>query len=67
MSKFALLFFFLSSIIHASEFNNDIVQSLVERTTHKVIYDGSYVSLAYPNGDVPEGTGVCTDVIIRAY
>ena len=29
-------------------------------------YDPSYVSLRYPNGDVPRGTGACTDVIIRA-
>lgn len=29
-------------------------------------YDGSYVSLRYPNGDVPIHTGVCTDVVIRA-
>ncbi len=67
MSKFVLLFFLLSSTIQASEFNKDIVLSLIDRTTHKVTYDGSYVSLAYPNGDVPKGIGVCTDVIIRAY
>ncbi len=30
-------------------------------------YDGAYVNLAYPNGDVLEERGVCTDVIIRAY
>jgi uncharacterized protein YijF (DUF1287 family) len=30
-------------------------------------YDGSYRSIAYPNGDVPREVGVCTDVIIRAY
>lgn len=30
------------------------------------IYDGSYVSLKYPGGDVPMERGVCTDVIIRA-
>src|ERR1044071_2421113 len=30
-------------------------------------YDGSYRRIAYPNGDVPRETGVCTDVIIRAY
>jgi uncharacterized protein len=30
-------------------------------------YDGAYVRLAYPNGDVPRTTGVCTDVVIRAY
>ena len=30
-------------------------------------YDGRYVSIAYPGGDVPRHTGVCTDVLIRAY
>ncbi|MBW8367113.1 MAG: DUF1287 domain-containing protein, partial [Arenimonas sp.] len=29
-------------------------------------YDGSYVRLAYPGGDVPADRGVCTDVVIRA-
>lgn len=29
-------------------------------------YDASYVSLNYPNGDVPKGRGACTDVIVRA-
>ena len=29
-------------------------------------YDGSYVRLAYPGGDVPVERGVCTDVVIRA-
>lgn len=32
-----------------------------------IIYDPSYVSIAYPNGDVPAHTGVCTDVVIRTY
>ena len=30
-------------------------------------YDGSYVRLVYPGGDVPIESGVCTDVLIRAY
>ncbi len=30
------------------------------------IYDGSYVALKYPGGDVPLERGVCTDVVIRA-
>jgi len=30
-------------------------------------YDGAYRRLAYPGGDVPVRTGVCTDVVIRAY
>jgi uncharacterized protein YijF (DUF1287 family) len=29
-------------------------------------YDPAYVSLAYPNGDLPIERGVCTDVVIRA-
>lgn len=29
-------------------------------------YNGAYVRLAYPNGDVDRQTGVCTDVIVRA-
>jgi uncharacterized protein len=29
-------------------------------------YDGSYRRLAYPGGDPPLATGVCTDVIVRA-
>ena len=67
MSKLAFFIFFFSSAINASEFNEDIVSSLIERTTQNVIYDGSYLSISYPNGDVPKGIGVCTDVIIRAY
>ncbi len=30
-------------------------------------YDPAYVPLAYPGGDVDQKTGICTDVIIRAY
>ena len=29
-------------------------------------YDPAYVSLKYPNGDIPKERGVCTDVVIRA-
>jgi len=67
MSKLSILLLFLSSTLNASEFNRDIVSSLIERTNHNVTYDGSYLSIPYPNGDVPKNIGVCTDVIIRAY
>jgi uncharacterized protein YijF (DUF1287 family) len=30
-------------------------------------YDPAYRRIPYPNGDVPRETGVCTDVVIRAY
>jgi uncharacterized protein YijF (DUF1287 family) len=67
MRKVAFLLFFFNFALNASEFNRDIVSSLIERTTHDVTYDGSYLSIPYPNGDVPPNIGVCTDVVIRAY
>lgn len=30
-------------------------------------YDPAYRSLVYPGGDVPPETGVCTDVVVRAF
>jgi len=30
-------------------------------------YNGAYKKLSYPNGDVDISTGVCTDVVIRAF
>lgn len=30
-------------------------------------YDPRYVKIPYPNGDLPRSTGVCCDVIVRAY
>ena len=30
-------------------------------------YDPAYVALDYPGGDVPEKTGVCSDVVVRAF
>ncbi len=56
-----------SSILSADTFEKVFVKSAIERTTHQVTYDGSYFSIAYPNGDVPPSLGVCTDVIIRSY
>jgi uncharacterized protein YijF (DUF1287 family) len=39
----------------------------IERTRHNIRYDPAYVRIPYPGGDVPAGTGVCTDEVIRAY
>jgi uncharacterized protein YijF (DUF1287 family) len=44
-----------------------LAAAAIERTRHRVTYDGSYHRLAYPMGDVPVNIGVCTDVVIRAY
>ena len=44
-----------------------LVNAAIERTQHSVQYDGSYHSIPYPMGDVPDNIGVCTDVVIRSY
>jgi uncharacterized protein len=50
-----------------SAFLDKLVEAAIERTSHEVRYDQSYFKIDYPNGDVPEGVGVCTDEVIRAY
>ncbi|MBX7173644.1 MAG: DUF1287 domain-containing protein [Pyrinomonadaceae bacterium] len=54
-----------------TEIQNDsvkkLLESAVEQTTLTKSYDPSYVVLPYPNGDVPIETGVCSDVVIRAF
>ncbi|CAM4279730.1 DUF1287 domain-containing protein [Zobellia nedashkovskayae] len=45
----------------------DLSDGALELTEQNVIYDPSYFSIDYPNGDVPSDKGVCTDVVIRAY
>ncbi|NOQ36494.1 MAG: DUF1287 domain-containing protein [Methylococcaceae bacterium] len=49
------------------DFSKKLVVAALERTTHEVRYDGSYLRLDYPNGDVPDNIGVCTDVVVRVY
>lgn len=39
----------------------------ISRTHTSVMYDGRYIPIRYPNGDVPSNIGVCSDVVIRAY
>ncbi|HEA15882.1 MAG TPA: DUF1287 domain-containing protein [Pseudoalteromonas prydzensis] len=51
----------------SNSFTDDLVNAANDRTTQNVRYDGAYHRIAYPNGDVPDNIGVCTDVIIRSY
>ncbi len=50
-----------------SDFFSRLADSAFTLTKQKVIYDPAYTIIPYPNGDVPAGKGVCTDVVIRAY
>ena len=62
---FIIFLFICLSSINAQE--DKLSTAALELTKDKVVYDPSYFSIDYPNGDVPIGKGVCTDVIIRAY
>lgn len=49
-----------------SEQCTQVIAKAREMTTQKIVYDGSYVKIPYPNGDVPSDIGVCTDMVIRS-
>ena len=53
--------------VNGQDFGKKLAEAAIERTNHLVIYNGKYVKLDYPNGDVHNNTGVCTDVVIRSY
>jgi uncharacterized protein len=44
-----------------------VLQAALEQTKYTRGYDPAYVAIAYPGGDVPRESGVCTDVVIRAF
>lgn len=44
-----------------------LVEAARERLAASVVYDGRYVGIPYPGGDVPATMGVCSDVVIRSY
>lgn len=51
----------------AQDFATTLIAAARKRTYRAEIYDGSYRTIPYPMGDVPDDRGVCTDVVIRAY
>lgn len=73
VARVTVLIFLAASLLGAQEtasqkdFLQRLVAAAVERTSHHVRYDSSYVRIPYPDGDVPADTGVCTDEIIRTY
>lgn len=52
---------------NANDFANQLNQAALKRLESKVRYDGRYLKIPYPNGDVPADIGVCTDVVVRSY
>lgn len=62
-----LILFFSNLLLGQSEIAKRLADSAQTLTDDEVVYDLNYFLIDYPNGDVPAGKGVCTDVIIRAY
>lgn len=52
--------------VTVSESAKPLVAAARGRLKSLVVYDGRYMKLAYPGGDVPPTIGVCTDVVIRS-
>lgn len=69
MKSIYILFLFVgfSSFVMEKDFAEKLSDAAISITKDKVTYDPKYVSIPYPNGDVPKNTGVCTDVVIRSY
>lgn len=44
-----------------------LVDAAIDQIGVTVEYDPAYVVLKFPNGDVPARTGVCSDVVVRAF
>ena len=62
-----LILFFGICAFAQNDFGDRLSKAAIALTNDDVVYDPSYFSIKYPMGDVPEGKGVCTDVVIRAY
>lgn len=68
MRVYFILFCLVPTLVLAqSDFYTQLADSAQTLTKNQVVYDPSYFSIDYPNGDVPANKGVCTDVVIRAY
>lgn len=50
-----------------NNFQDKLSAAAISIIDSNVKYTPDYVSIKYPNGDVPVKTGVCTDVVIRSY
>jgi len=52
---------------NSSPYLKTVIDGAIDQIGKTTSYDPSYQKLDYPNGDVPIETGVCSDVVIRAF
>lgn len=55
------------TLVGQRSFSDRLSDAALELIKQKVVYDPSYFRIGYPDGDVPQGRGVCSDVVIRAF
>jgi uncharacterized protein len=53
--------------VQASPQLKQLIEAATEQTKITTGYDPAYVGIAYPGGDVPAETGVCSDVVVRSF
>ena len=54
-------------LMDSTDFYEKLSNAAISIIDSEVVYTPNYVPIKYPNGDVPSKTGVCSDVVIRAY
>ena len=57
----------VNAIVNPKTFEEKLSNAAISIIDESIVYTPDYVSIKYPNGDVPPKTGVCSDVVIRAY
>ena len=67
MRILSITLFLILGQLYAQDVQQRFCEAAMNLTKQNVVYDPSYFSIPYPNGDIPKGKGVCTDVVIRAY
>lgn len=67
LSAIAFLCSFSVTSVVKSVDKDHFVEKLNDLEDHSIVYDPSYCSISFPNGDVPKDRGVCSDVVIRAF
>ena len=69
MKNIVLFYCFIFSVTfcHAQSSDLTLSEAAISLTKNRVVYDPSYFSIPYPNGDIPSDKGVCSDVVIRSF
>lgn len=72
IKKYALMFFFVFVCLIPSQALTQVETGKVLKRARleverEVVYDSSYRKIAFPQGDVNQQRGVCTDLVVRAF